>query len=137
MEFHGISFLVIYFLADISSGWGAIEFVIQYKRVYWSFYIFLFYSGVCLGYQIMGQKESPNVPFTLFRTRFPKGETYLYWALPEKLYMDCTVHFSSSITFFFDLPPGQSDFWPPDNRFHPRTSSMFKWYQFKHKRTNM
>ncbi|XP_066915621.1 uncharacterized protein [Clytia hemisphaerica] len=29
--------------------------------------------GVCLGYQIMAKKESPDVPFTIFRTRFPKA----------------------------------------------------------------
>jgi len=27
--------------------------------------------GICYGYQVMESQESPNVPFTIFRTRFP------------------------------------------------------------------
>jgi len=29
--------------------------------------------GICFGYQVMESQESPNVPFTILKTRFPKA----------------------------------------------------------------
>ena len=33
----------------------------------------LILSGICIGFEVMSSHESPNVPFTLFKTRFSKG----------------------------------------------------------------
>ena len=32
--------------------------------------------GICFGFQVMEREESPNVPFTIFRTRFPTGDSF-------------------------------------------------------------
>jgi len=38
------------------------------------FYIIIFLlEGVCYGFQVMQTNESPDVPFTIFRTRFKTG----------------------------------------------------------------
>ena len=33
----------------------------------------IIFLGVCIGFEVMVCRESPNVPFTLFKTRFSKG----------------------------------------------------------------
>lgn len=38
-------------------------------------------SGVCYGFEVMSNSESPNVPFTILRTRFSSGMKFLYWAV--------------------------------------------------------
>lgn len=35
--------------------------------------LLVYFSGITYGYQLMDSGESPNVPFTIFRTRFSKG----------------------------------------------------------------
>jgi hypothetical protein len=43
----------------------------------------LSFVGISYGFQLMRDHESPNVPFTIIRTRFPEGMlTYMY-NLPE------------------------------------------------------
>ena len=37
-----------------------------------------FQPGVCIGFQVMDKEESPNIPFTVFRQRFPKGKVLFY-----------------------------------------------------------
>lgn len=34
--------------------------------------------GVCIGFEVMSSYESPNIPFTLFKTRFSKGNFKLH-----------------------------------------------------------
>jgi len=36
-------------------------------------YSFCYFTGICYGFQVMKYHESPDVPFTLLRTRFTKG----------------------------------------------------------------
>ena len=40
-------------------------------------YDLYFFVGVCYGFQVMRQNESPEVPFTLLMTRFKQGESLL------------------------------------------------------------
>ena len=35
-------------------------------------------TGINYGFQAMESHESPNVPFTVFRTRFLKGEIHIF-----------------------------------------------------------
>ncbi|XP_066910086.1 uncharacterized protein [Clytia hemisphaerica] len=35
--------------------------------------------GICYGFQVMAKEESPNVPFTIFRTRFQKSPRYIVY----------------------------------------------------------
>ena len=34
--------------------------------------------GVCVGFEVMSSHESPNIPFTLLKTRFTKGIVFAY-----------------------------------------------------------
>ena len=50
-----------------------IFFIDSYMRAYRnSIMILLFYIGICYGFEIMRDHESPDIPFTILRTRFPK-----------------------------------------------------------------
>ncbi|XP_066928489.1 uncharacterized protein [Clytia hemisphaerica] len=35
--------------------------------------------GICIGFQVMDKEESPNIPFTIFRTRFPTAPKYIVY----------------------------------------------------------
>lgn len=39
----------------------------------------LFLVGICYGFQLMPTNESPNIPFTILRTRFRKGNSFNYF----------------------------------------------------------
>ena len=34
--------------------------------------------GICYGFEIMRDHESPDIPFTILRTRFPEGMVMMY-----------------------------------------------------------
>ena len=34
------------------------------------------YLGICLGFSVMASAESPSMPFTIFKTRWPKGKFF-------------------------------------------------------------
>ena len=36
-------------------------------------------SGVSYGFQLMSNMESPNIPFTILKTMFPTGKSFLFW----------------------------------------------------------
>ena len=41
---------------------------------FYSYSLAIFLSlDICYGFDVMSAQESPNIPFTFFRTRFPKG----------------------------------------------------------------
>ena len=41
--------------------------------MYLAFLFHYFPLGICYGFQVMESQESPNIPFTIFMTRFPEG----------------------------------------------------------------
>ena len=38
-----------------------------------------FFVGICYGFQVMKSNESPDVPFTILRTRFHIGKPHYYY----------------------------------------------------------
>ena len=39
--------------------------------------MFVYYTGICYGFQVMRVVESPNTPFTVLYTRFVEGKHYI------------------------------------------------------------